>query len=55
MLLGLLCASSGVVVPGIGVRIAIRGGAPKRFEWTKTADMILEKINRCKEALGTQH
>jgi transposase len=24
--------------------------APKRFVWTKDADMILDKINRCKEA-----
>jgi transposase len=26
---------------------------PKPFVWTKDADMILAKINRCKEALGT--
>jgi hypothetical protein len=26
---------------------------PKRFVWTKDADMILAKIQRCKEALGT--
>jgi len=28
---------------------------PKPFVWTKDADMILAKINRCKEALGTAH
>ncbi len=29
--------------------------APKRFVWTKSADMILAKIERCKSALVTQH
>ena len=29
--------------------------APKRFEWTKNADMILAKIERCKAALVTPH
>jgi len=28
---------------------------PKPFRWTKTADMILAKIHRCKEALVTPH
>jgi len=28
---------------------------PKPFVWTKDADMILAKIKRCKEALGTAH
>jgi len=28
---------------------------PKPFVWTKDADMILAKIQRCKEALGTGH
>jgi transposase len=28
---------------------------PKKFLWTKDADMILDKINRCKAALGTGH
>ena len=28
---------------------------PKPFVWTQDADMILAKINRCKEALGTAH
>jgi len=30
-------------------------GDPTPFAWTKDADMILAKINRCKEALGTSH
>jgi transposase len=29
--------------------------APKRFVWTKSADMILAKIKRCKAALVTHH
>ncbi len=29
--------------------------APRRFVWTKGADMILAKIQRCKEALDTGH
>jgi hypothetical protein len=29
--------------------------APTRFVWTKDADMILAKIQRCKQALGTAH
>jgi len=28
---------------------------PKPFAWTQTADMILAKVNRCKEALVTPH
>jgi len=30
-------------------------GDPVPFVWTKDADMIIAKINRCKEALGTGH
>jgi len=30
-------------------------GDPVPFVWTKDADMIIAKINRCKEALGTAH
>jgi transposase len=29
--------------------------APIKFTWTKDADMILAKIDRCKEAIGTSH
>ena len=28
---------------------------PKIFTWTKDADTILAKINKCKEVLGTLH
>ncbi len=28
---------------------------PQKFVWTKDAEMILAKVNRCKEALGTPH
>ena len=28
---------------------------PRKFIWTKDADMILAKIDRCKAALGTGH
>jgi len=28
---------------------------PKKFVWTKDAETILAKVNRCKEALGTLH
>lgn len=30
-------------------------GAPKPFVWTATADVILEKVRRCKELAGTAH
>jgi transposase len=30
-------------------------GDPVPFAWTKDADMIIAKVNRCKEALGTGH
>lgn len=30
-------------------------GDPVPFLWTKDADMIIAKVNRCKEALGTGH
>jgi transposase len=29
--------------------------APRRFVWTKDADMIIAKIHRCKQALDTAH
>lgn len=28
---------------------------PRKFVWTKDANMIIAKTNRCKEALGTTH
>lgn len=38
----------------MGVR-RIANRAPKRFVWTKDADMILAKVQRCKDALLTGH
>lgn len=35
--------------------LATYNANPTRFTWTKDADMILAKINRCKAALGTPH
>jgi transposase len=35
--------------------LAHHNAAPKRFTWTKDADMILAKVDRCKAALGTAH
>jgi transposase len=29
--------------------------APRKYQWTKNADMILDKVARCKEALVTPH
>jgi len=35
--------------------LATYNANPTRFTWTKDADMILAKIDRCKAALGTPH
>jgi transposase len=35
--------------------LAHYNGEPTKFVWTKDADMIIAKINRCKEASGTAH
>src|SRR5438445_175191 len=35
--------------------VATYNANPTRFTWTKDADMILAKIDRCKAALGTPH
>jgi transposase len=29
--------------------------SPRPFDWTATADVILEKVRRCKESVGTAH
>jgi len=29
--------------------------SPRPFSWTATADVILEKVRRCKESVGTAH
>ena len=28
---------------------------PKPFTWTASADVIIEKVRRCKESVGTPH
>lgn len=43
------------LVAAINAYLAEYNRAPNRFVWTKDADMILAKINRCKAALGTPH
>lgn len=43
------------LIDAIKEYMKVYNGTPKRFEWTKDADMILAKITRCKEALGTPH
>src|SRR5229473_4627597 len=41
------------LIAAIEQYLAIYNVTPTRFTWTKDADMILAKINRCKAALGT--
>jgi transposase len=43
------------LVTAITEYLRLYNQAPTRFVWTKAADMILGKIHRCKEALGTPH
>ena len=43
------------LVAAITAYLAHYNHAPTRFVWTKDADMILAKVHRCKEALGTAH
>ena len=43
------------LVTAITEYLRLYNQAPTRFVWTKHADMILGKIHRCKEALGTPH
>lgn len=35
--------------------LAIWNQTPRKFVWTKSADMIIRKVNHCKEALVTPH
>ena len=35
--------------------LACWNAAPKPFTWTATADVIIEKVRRCKESAGTPH
>ena len=43
------------LISAIGAYLQGHNGKPKEFVWTKSADTILAKINRCKEALVTAH
>lgn len=43
------------LIEAINNYIKIYNCNPTIFSWTKDADMILGKINKCKEALGTGH
>jgi len=43
------------LVAAIHDYVAHHNAAPKRFTWTKDADMILAKVEHCKAALGTPH
>jgi transposase len=43
------------LVAAITDYLTVYNQAPTRFVWTKDADMILGKVRRCKEALGTPH
>jgi len=44
-----------VLIDAIYAYLHVYNQAPTRFVWTKDADMILAKIHRCKQALGTAH
>jgi len=35
--------------------LALWNSSPKPFTWSATADVILEKVRRCKESVGTAH
>src|SRR5579864_286569 len=35
--------------------LAAWNAAPRPFTWTATADVIIEKVRRCKESVGTPH
>lgn len=43
------------LVQAIEAYIKIYNDNPTIFCWTKDADMLLGKINKCKDALGTEH
>ena len=43
------------LLAAIAQYLATYNAHPTRFTWTKDADMILAKIDRCKAALGTPH
>jgi len=35
--------------------LAVWNSAPRPFTWTATADVIIDKVRRCKESVGTAH
>lgn len=43
------------LIAAIDEYLKVYNQLPKPFVWTQTADMILAKVNRCKEALVTPH
>jgi transposase len=43
------------LISAIDEYLKVYNQQPKPFVWTKTADMILAKVDRCKEALVTPH
>jgi transposase len=43
------------LVAAIDEYLKVYNQHPKPFVWTQTADMIMAKVNRCKEALVTPH
>jgi transposase len=47
--------SVGALIAAIEHYLTAYNGNPRRFTWTKDADMILAKIDRCKAASGTPH
>jgi transposase len=47
--------SVGELVQAINAYLQEHNRNPQKFVWTKGAETILAKVNRCKEALGTPH
>jgi len=47
--------SSQELIDAIHEYIRLNNENPKPFVWTKKADAILEKVNRCKAVIGTLH
>lgn len=43
------------LIAAIEEYLSVYNQQPKPFVWTQTADLILTKVNRCKEALVTPH
>jgi transposase len=43
------------LIAAIDQYLSVYNQQPKPFAWTQTANMILAKVNRCKDALVTPH